>query len=129
MNARIAFVSAALLAIVPTAFAAPQGAAQTTPTPGATMPQTGKMGKMMNATRMNKMAGPVYVCTPCKMYTNAAGARKMKMMDPMGHKLVKMAKVPAGYTMMKSDSMGSMGHKMDGPDMAPKASGSPMSKP
>lgn len=109
MNARFTSVSiaAALLVTLPlTAFAAPQDS-------------MGKMGKM---SKMQKMSGPVYVCKECKQYTTGAMAKKMKMMDPMGHKLVKMDKAPAGYTMMKMDKMGGMkmGGKMD------KMEGKPM---
>lgn len=61
--------------------------------------------------------GPVYACTTCKMYYTPKQAKMMKYMDPMGHKLKKMSKVPAGYkmgmaskstmggSMMKSDTM------------------------
>lgn len=60
-------------------------------------------GKMMSQT----MPPGVYVCKMCKGYYSATDARKMKMMDPMGHKLVMMKKAPAGYKMMKmGDKMG-----------------------
>jgi hypothetical protein len=39
----------------------------------------------------------VYVCKMCKSYFSPAAAMKMGYKDSMGHKLVKVSKVPAGY--------------------------------
>ena len=40
----------------------------------------------------------VHACTECKMYYTPAQAKAMKYTDPMGHKLTKMSKAPAGFT-------------------------------
>lgn len=91
------------------------------------MEKSDKMGKMNKMDKMDKMDKSVYVCKQCKMYYSAADSKKMGMKDPMGHKLTKMSKAPAGYKMGgKMDKMGGhmdkmdkMGHdKMD--KMAPK---------
>lgn len=42
-------------------------------------------------------AQAVYCCKECKACFSEAQAAKMKDKDKMGHKLEKMAKVPAGY--------------------------------
>ena len=60
--------------------------------PGAMM-HKGK--PMMGA----KMTGGVYVCKMCKAAYSPAQAKKMGYKDSMGHKLVKMSKAPAGYSM------------------------------
>lgn len=46
----------------------------------------------------------VYACTECKAYYSASKAKQMGYKDPMGHKLTKMAKAPAGYA--NGDKMG-----------------------
>jgi hypothetical protein len=72
-----------------------------------------KADKMAGA-KMDKMAMPVYACPKCKMAYSAADAKKMGMKDPMGHKMMKMDKMPAGYKMGgKMDKMDKMGGKMD----------------
>ena len=91
-----------------------------------------KMGGKMSGGKMSggKMSGgkmdmkSVYVCKMCKAYYPAASAKMMGYKDPMGHKLVKMAKAPVGYTngskmkMHDGDKMGGkMGGKMDGGKM------------
>lgn len=82
-----ATVFAALLAASPlTAHATPK------------MMSHGKMmhGKMSHGKMTTgKM---VYACTECKMYYSPAQAKAMKYTDPMGHKLTKMSKAPAGFT-------------------------------
>jgi hypothetical protein len=66
----------------------------------APMMMHGKMmhGKTMHG-KMMSSAKTVYVCKKCSMYYTPAQAKAMKYVDPMGHKLMKMSKVPAGYTM------------------------------
>ena len=44
-------------------------------------------------------AKTVYVCKGCKMHYSTAVAKKMSYKDPMGHKLTRSTKVPAGYKM------------------------------
>ncbi len=45
-----------------------------------------------------KTAGQtMYVCNDCKAYYSASSAKKMGYKDGMGHTLVKVSKVPAGY--------------------------------
>jgi hypothetical protein len=61
----------------------------------------------------SKMAGPVYACSKCKVYTSPEMAKKMGYKDAMGHKLVKMSAVPAGY-----NDATHMGKNMD--KMSPK---------
>ncbi len=74
--------------------------------------------KKMGMQKGKMMSQGVYVCKMCKGYYSAADARKMKMKDPMGHKLVMMKKAPAGYKMMK------MGHdKMMNKDKMKSGSG------
>jgi hypothetical protein len=46
----------------------------------------------------SKITGPVYVCKMCKTVMTPAEAKKAGYKDPMGHKMVKMDKAPAGYT-------------------------------
>ena len=72
--------------------------------------------KMMSHGKMSHkmMAKTVYACTECKMYYTPTQAKSMKYTDPMGHKLTKMAKAPAGFMpggkmggkMMDKDKMG-----------------------
>jgi hypothetical protein len=61
----------------------------------------GKMqGAKMQGGKM--MAGKmVYACKDCKMYFSAADARKMKMKDPMGHKMTRMSMASARRMGMK----------------------------
>lgn len=76
----------------------------------------GKMsGGKMAAGKMDTKS--VYVCKACKAYFPADAAKKMSYKDPMGHKLVKMDKAPAGFkdgSKMKMDAGGKMGGKMKG---------------
>lgn len=51
----------------------------------------------MTKPAMAKMSGPVYVCKAMKCYMSPMMAKKMGYKDPMGNKLVKMSKAPAGY--------------------------------
>lgn len=61
------------------------------------------------------MKGPVYTCSECKVYYSPDAAKKMGYKDPMGHKMTKMDKAPAGYTMGSDMKMGGkMGDKMGG---------------
>ena len=77
---------------------------------GAVLAQD-KMGdKKMGMQKGKMMSQGVYVCKMCKGYYSAADAKKIKMMDPMGHKLVMMKKAPAGYKMMKMGHGSKMGH-------------------
>jgi hypothetical protein len=81
----------------------------------------GKMddGKMASG-KMAKMDKSVYVCKKCKEYFPADAAKKMSYKDGMGHKLVKMAKAPAGFkdgSKMAMDKGGKMGGKMEGGKM------------
>jgi hypothetical protein len=64
-------------------------------------------GKMM-AGAMKKHGKMVAFCSKCGMYYSKADAKKMKMMDPMGHKLTmtSMTNVP------KTAKMGHMGMPM-----------------
>ena len=68
-----------------------------------------------------KMAGPVYACTKCKVYTTPEMAKHMGYRDAMGHKLTKMSQVPAGYT-----DATKMGKNMDKMSPKMKTSGSKM---
>ena len=65
----------------------------------------GKMqgGKMMGG-KMAMGSKMVYACKGCKMYFSEADAKKMKMMDPMGHKMSRMSMASAKKMGMK------MGH-------------------
>ncbi|MCW3098325.1 MAG: hypothetical protein JWL77_3943 [Chthonomonadaceae bacterium] len=87
-----------------------------------------KMGGKMDGGKMSggKMAAgkmdmkSVYVCKTCKVYYTSSLAKKMAYKDPMGHKLVKMDKAPAGFkdgSKMKMDKGGKMGGKMEGGKM------------
>jgi len=74
-------------------------------------------GKMM----MGKM---VYACKECKMYYSAADAKKMKMMDPMGHKMMRVSMATAkkmgmkmGHGKMMSGDKMMHGDKMKGGKM------------
>lgn len=90
----------------------------------------GKMsGGKMSGDKMSggKMAGgkmaskSVYVCKTCKTYFSAADAAKKGYKDPMGHKLTKMDKTPAGYKDGMKTAMGKdshMGGKMGGGKMS-----------
>ena len=81
-----------------------------------------KMGMKPKPAMTGKMGKTVYVCTPCKMYFTEAEAMKMKKdaatgkyLDPMGHKLVPMKRVPPGFKMAAMAKMhGKMDHKMEG---------------
>ena len=73
-----------------------------------------KPGAMQSGKRMGQM---VYTCKGCKMYYSEADARKMKMMDPMGHKLMRMSMADAKKMGLKMGTMhGKMRHdkKMGG---------------
>lgn len=70
--------------------------------------------KMKPAPKMqSKMGQTVYACKMCKMYFPEADAKKMKMMDPMGHKMAKMDVATAKK----------MGYKMGGGKMMPHGHG------
>jgi hypothetical protein len=114
MNARwfvaACAATAASLAIV--AASAPPSLAQEKMGTGK-MTHSGKMsgsgGKMMS----KKMDKSMYCCQACKMCFSSTDAHKMHMKDPMGHKLTKMAKMPAGYKMGKAGAPMMHGdHKM-----------------
>ena len=79
----------------------------------------GKMaGGKMAAGKMDMKS--VYVCKACKVYYSSSMAKKMAYKDPMGHKLVKMSKSPAGFkdgSKMGMEKGGKMGGKMDGGKM------------
>lgn len=75
-----------------------------------------KMAPMPPKQASSKMA-PVYVCKACKAYLTAPDAKKMAYKDPMGHKLVKMSKAPAGY--MDGAKMHKMDNKMGGMNKKP----------
>jgi hypothetical protein len=116
MNLRRAVGASAAL-VLSVAFAAAASAQTTT---GGKM-DSGKMSSdkkaAMSSGKMDsKMAGPVYACSKCKVYTSPDMAKKMGYKDAMGHKLVKMSKAPAGYT-----DAAKMGKNMD--KMSPKMSG------
>ncbi len=83
----------------------------------------GKMhgGKMMGHKMMGKM---VYACKECKMYYSAADAKMMKMMDPMGHKMMRVSMADAkkmgmkmGHGKMMSGDKMMHGDKMKGGKM------------
>ena len=84
-------------------FAASLTAALTVLSASAALAQTATptMHKPMKHAAMHKpamvAAKSVYVCKDCKQYFSAADAKKMGYKDGMGHKLTKMAKVPAGF--------------------------------
>jgi hypothetical protein len=66
------------------------------------------------AGKMDKKMASIYVCKQCKMGFTAAQAKKMGMKDPMGHKMMQVAKLPAGFKMAPADGkMGMMDKKMD----------------
>jgi len=64
-------------------------------------------------TMEGKVAGPVYVCKMCKTYMSAADAKKAGYKDPMGHKMTKMDKPPAGYMAASAKMSGHMDSKMN----------------
>lgn len=82
-----------------------------------------KMGTKMQGKmhgKMHMMKGPIYACKGCKMAVSPEMAKSMGYKDKMGHKLVKMDKLPAGMKMMGGKRMhdkmmkheGKMGGKM-----------------
>lgn len=75
----------------------------------------GKMaGSKMSAGKMDTKS--VYVCKTCKVYFSPSIAKKLAYKDPMGHKLVKMDKAPAGFkdgSKMRMGKGGKMGGKME----------------
>ncbi len=73
-----------------------------------------KMGKMSDG---KMMKSPVYVSKMTKMYYAEPDAKRMKMMDTKGNKLVKMEKAPAGF------KMGQMGTGKMAPKMGKMESG------
>ncbi len=73
-----------------------------------------KMGGKMGDKMGDKMGGPVYVSKSTKTAYTPAQATAMAMKDKMGTKLVKMAKMPAGYKMAPSKMGDKMGGKMGG---------------
>ncbi len=84
----------------------------------------GKMtgGKMQSGKMM--MGKSVYACKECKMYYSAADAKKMKMMDPMGHKMMRVSMANAkkmgmkmGHGKMMSGDKMMHGDKMKGGKM------------
>ena len=103
MNTRSTFAAIAAAVTLAAASAAVPAFAQ--PKMGGQKPAMG--GKMM--------AQSVYACKMCKTYYSAADAKKMKMMDPMGHKMTRMSMSGAkkmGYKMAKTG-----GAKMGRPKM------------
>jgi hypothetical protein len=44
-----------------------------------------------------KVSHSYYVCKLCQVYYSPANAKKLGYKDQMGHKLVKVSKIPAGY--------------------------------
>ena len=104
MNTRVTLAAfAATIALAAATLAAVPASAQPKMGEGKMMGKKPAMGGKM-------MGQSVYVCKMCKTYYSAADARKMKMMDPMGHKLVMMKKAPVGYKMMKMGHGNKMGH-------------------
>ena len=75
--------------------------AQGTMSSGSTMGKSTMSGKSAMAGKPMMHAKMVAYCAKCKMYYSAADAKKMHMMDSMGHKMtmMSMSKVPAGATM------------------------------
>ena len=113
MNTRSAF--AALAATVALAAASAAG-------PASAQPRMGE-GKMMGkkpAMGGKRMAQSVYACKMCKTYYSAADAKKMKMMDPTGHKMTRMTMGSAkkmGYKMAKTVGAKTGHPKMGGDKM------------
>jgi hypothetical protein len=73
-----------------------------------------KMGRMQSGKMMqsgNRMKG-VYVCRECNMAYTPRQARRMGMKDSMGHKLVKMDRLPAGMKMAPASGKMSGGKRM-----------------
>jgi hypothetical protein len=71
-----------------------------------------KKGTMSSSKMGSTMAGPVYVCAKCKTYMSPDAAKKANYKDPMGHKMTKMSKAPAGY--MDASKMSGKMDKMGG---------------
>ncbi len=84
------------LAVAALALALAPALAQGTMSSGSTMSK----GSMMSGKGMMHPKMVAY-CAKCKMYYSAADAKKMHMMDSMGHKMMMMpmSKVPKGAKM------------------------------
>ncbi len=95
MTKQIAAVAAAALTLV----SASAGLTQMSEKPMMHKPMKHTMGKPMKHTMGKPMmaAKAVYVCKTCKAYYSPMAAKKMGYKDPMGHKLTKMSKAPAGF--------------------------------
>ena len=120
MKLRLFVAAFAAAAAVPFVLSASPASAQSKMAPAQKMTPAGKMAQKM---------APVYVCKECKQYTDSMMAKKMGYKDPMGHKLVKMAKAPEGYAKMGKMGKPKMGDgkmsdgKMGKMDTMPKSGG------